>query len=217
MRLWIAVISAMLAVAPVLRAESMYFKEVADVLDESASAPDRDSKVEVLRKALAQRGEHPANVFLERRMAVELSQYYDAESPQPLRHDEALRIYEAMLERYDYDSYYEPFDDGMPARRNGQYAMVQAAIQAGCICIYVQGDGRKGREYLYLAMEMLKRTMERRTRDWLDEPKPSPPSEADFARMHGPSDDPQWLYEYRLGQWEKRQELLRRGEVLFDY
>jgi hypothetical protein len=46
-------------------------------------APDRNSKVEHMAKALSYRPNHPDNIKIEFEMAVAMSQHWDPENPQP--------------------------------------------------------------------------------------------------------------------------------------
>jgi hypothetical protein len=128
------------------------------------SASDRDSRVEHLRKALACRPDHPANIAIEYRIGIELSQRIDRDHGTGLRLPEALVVFEHIMTRYRHLDYYS----SEPADRpdSPQVLVPQAAILAACIQRGVNHNSQKAREYLVCAMRHLEKSFERRVTDW---------------------------------------------------
>lgn len=168
-------------------------------------APDRDSKVRHLRKALALRPKHPENIKIEHRIVVLLSQVRDWVHGQGPKPDEALQLAESMLGKYDHMNYY----DSEPPNSNSsaQTLVPETSILAACLS-RGQGDATKARAYLWQAMTCLQRTWERRREDWLTAP---PPPEL-------PPDSP-WADDMERGQerarrgfWENRRKKAAAGD-----
>jgi len=186
-------------------ARAEQFKKEMELADE---APDRDSQIAHWRKALSLRPDHPENIVIEYRIAVELSQRWDPKFPDQVpRRREALALYEALLQKYDHMKYYE--------KRCANYTwspqliVPRAAVHAGCLNRALNRDSRKAREYLSKAMGCLNQTYEKRKEDWANEP---PPPE---VRLDDPFGGPlrRGKWKVRLREWQERRKKAAEGDV----
>lgn len=173
-------------------------------LELAEKAPDRDSRVEHLRRALSYRPNHPDNLRIEYRMATMLHQNTDRAHNQGVRWEDALPIYEGIVERYDHMDYYLPI--GVDVGTSPQHYVVSAAILAGGIHMYRRRDLRNAREYFFKAMEFLNMTFERRKKQMANAP---PPQLTPFEE--GPRGKQK--LEWRMAEWAKHREDAAAGNV----
>ncbi len=141
-------------------------------LTAAEGAADRDSRVEHWKKALSLRPNDPRNIVIEYQMAVALSQTSDPKHGESPRRKEGLAIYSRIVATYDHMVYYEKVP--MNATGSPQLMVPRACIHAASIERGLNSNNDKARDYLWKAMDCLKRTFEQRKSDWLAEPKPKP-------------------------------------------
>jgi hypothetical protein len=151
------------------------------------------------RRALALRPVHPENMALEVRIGGILLSMDD----DPERQREGAKIFESVLETYDYMDYYEAnprYNSDSP-----QFMMITAAIYAAGY----QEPERARATYLK-GMEFLTATYRRRLDQWRNEKAPERPS-ADDPFEGGPFELSKW--ESRHQAWEERQQKAASGDV----
>ena len=178
---------------------------VKEQMDWAEKAPDRDTCLVHLRKALAIRPDHPGNLAIKFRMATELSQRYDPQYPeQTPKRDEAMVVYEELVKQYHHMDYYssEPVDRSY----DPQLMVPGAYIHLACLSRGLDGDSAKARDCLIRAMECLKQTYEKRIEDWSSEPAPPKPDPRDGLSVMG-------KWEARMAQWNKRRQDAAEGNV----
>ena len=156
-------------------------------------ATDRDSKIAHLRRALRFRPDHPDNIAIEYEMAVQIRSSVKNPRYEGGKLDEARVIYQGILNRYDHMHYYTQAGANSPW--DAQVLVPEAALGVGL---------------RHFAMECLKKTHERRTRDWLDAPEPKfDPNNLFHGGEMGRS-----KWESRVALWRKRKEDAAAGNVL---
>ncbi|NQT92270.1 MAG: hypothetical protein HQ559_05880 [Lentisphaerae bacterium] len=183
---------------------------VQEQMDLAEKAPDRDTRLVHLRKALTIRPDNPDNLAIEFRIAVELSQRYGPKYPdQTPRRDEALVIYERLLKKYNHMDYYSP----EPVDRSyaPQLMVPAAAVHLACLYRGLHDDSAKARDCLIFAMDCLKQTHEKRIEDWSNAPAPPKP---DPNSRYGGLSSPMEKWEARLAYWKKRRQDAVEGNVL---
>lgn len=162
---------------------------------------ERDPEKALLhyRRALALRPVHPENMALEVRIGGILLSMDD----DPERQREGARIFEGVLETYDYMDY----DEANPRYNSDspQFMMITAAIYAAGY----QEPERARATYLK-GMEFLTSTYRRRLDQWKNEKAPERPS-ADDPFEGGPFELSKW--ESRHQVWEERQQKAASGDV----
>ncbi|HUT30913.1 MAG TPA: hypothetical protein VMX13_14060 [Sedimentisphaerales bacterium] len=170
-------------------------------------APDRNSKVEHMAKALSYGPNHPDNIKIEFEMAVAMSQHWDPENPQPMRREEALEIYKRILATYNHMDYYSP----EPVNRSSckQFMVPESAVHLACLYRGLRRDTPKARETLHFGMECMQKTYERRKSDWANAQPPREPKPND--RFGGPFKRAKW--ESRMAHWQKRKKAAEAGDV----
>ena len=177
-------------------------------LELAEAATDRDTRVQHLQTALAHRPNDPENIVIECRIAAELSQRYDPEHPTPFRREEALKVIEGIVKRYEHMDYYSPRP--VNSSNSMQLMMPQAAIWGACLERGLNRNNQKAREYTLFAMRCLTDTYERRMGDWSHEPPPPRPSLDDPVRG-GEMGTRKW--KARMDRWQERQQSAAKGEV----
>lgn len=171
----------------------------------SQPAPDRDSRVEHLRRALSLRPEHPQNIVLEFKIATMIGQNNDPVHNQPARPLDSLPLLEAIVERYDHKNYYR--SDFMGTGSDSPDLMVpRAAILAASIKTGALGDTQKARELLIRAMKDLQWTFEKRKADWTNAPKPQ-------ASLFDETGLEKAKFEGRIRYWERHKRDAAEGKV----
>lgn len=162
---------------------------------------DREPEKALLhyRRALDLRPVHPENMVLEVRIGGILLSMDD----DPERQREGARIFEEVLETYDYMDYYEAnprYNSDSP-----QFSMITAAI-------YTAGyqEPEKARATYLKGMEFLTATYRRRLDQWKNEKAPERPA-ADDPFEGGPIELSKW--ESRHQAWEERQQKAASGDV----
>lgn len=177
-------------------------------MDLAEKAPDRDTRLVHLHKALTIRPDDPGNLAIVYRIAIELSQRYDPQYPeQTPRRKEAMVIYEKLVKEYHHMDYYssEPVDRSY----DPQLMVPGAYIHLACLYRGLHGDSAKARDCLIRAMECLKQTYEKRIEDWSSEPAPPKPNPN--SPFGGLSAMGKW--EARTAQWNKRRQDAANGDV----
>jgi hypothetical protein len=176
----------------------------------AAKAPDRDSRVEHLRKALELRPDDPRNIEIEFEIAIDLSQHYTPGRPEQVtRPLEGLAVFAGIIQRYRHMDYYE-FDPRDQYKRP-DLIIPEAANLAAETELNDNHNVSSARSYSYIAMDRLYETYLRRLADWRGEAPPRPPTDP-FAA------DPESLsaraYKGKRAAWEKRQKRLAEGNIL---
>lgn len=183
-------------------------------IESAKIANNRDEKVQYYKLALEERKNHPDNISLEYKIAKLLQCNTTGNVPiQPL---EALKHYEDILRKYNYDDYYDT-NQTEKSRwgHSKQNLFLQSAIQAGCIHNFHLHNQGKCREYEYMAIEMLEKTYKRRLADWINESEPAAPKEGPFL-FEGLMQHERNIqaYERQVSNWKARQSMAKKGEVL---
>jgi hypothetical protein len=165
---------------------------------------DRDQAVAHMEKALISRPNNPANIIIEYRIGVLLSQVRGT-SGQVLRRDEAIKYFKSVVENYDHMSYYR----GEPEESvsSPEFMVPRAQLQLGSLMWGYAADPEKAQRYLMMGMENVNATYQKRITDWLQAPKPQPET---FSEGAGAEEK----YQARVVAWQKRRDAAARGEVL---
>ena len=180
-------------------------------------APERDSRVEHLRKALEYRPSDPDNIRIEWQIGVELSQRYDPkyaeQKPKPA---EALAVFLGILERYKHADYYEtdPSKEASAPFSSPLRMIPFAANQAAALEYVVNGDENRARELAFFAMDCLNETRNRRIVDWQNAPYPTEPDAATIEWLAGLHEDAVRDWKREVEKWQKRQKKAAEGDVL---
>jgi len=134
----------------------------------SGKAEDRDVRVEHLRKALACRPNNPDNIKIEYRIGTELSCRWDPEHPEPLNRDQAVGVYEHILQKYNHMDYYS--SRPVITSDSPQFVIPEAAIHLEGLYRGLYNDNAKGMQVLEYAMKCMQQTCKKRVSDWLANP-----------------------------------------------
>jgi hypothetical protein len=168
------------------------------------TAPDRDSRVSHLKKALLYRPNHPQNIAIEYRIGIELAQRLDPTHNQGPRRAEALPIFEGILKKYRHMDYYSA--DPVDSAYDPQLMVSHSAILISCLRRGLDQDYMGAREYAHLAMECFSQTCQKRTSDWSSQQPPLRP-----GPDAGPIEQAKWRS--RLDFHRIKQQAARTGDV----
>ncbi|MBN2589481.1 MAG: hypothetical protein JXA96_06445 [Sedimentisphaerales bacterium] len=173
----------------------------------ASEAPDRNSEIEHLQKALEYRPDDPDNIRIEFEIAIAMSQHWDPENPQPMRREESVEYYKRILNNYNHMDYYSI--DGINSSSCRQFIIPQASIHLAGLQRGLYGDNESARKTLKISMQCMVQTYEKRKYDWLNANQPKDVKLE--GRFGGPVERAKW--ESRMSMWETRKKKAEAGDV----
>ena len=183
--------------------------QFAVVMTAADKAKDRDSRVGYLRKALSLRSDHPDNIAIEFRIAIELTQRIDPGNMHGPHKTEGLAVLEHIVKSYRNMDYYS----SEPVNSSGsmQDMVPKAAILAAGLEDVLNNDQQKAREFVIFAMKQLEEKYEKRVSDWATLPLPKPGPYVD--REFGPTMGSKSHWQSSVRNVEKRRAAAAEGNV----
>ncbi len=167
-----------------------------------------------IEKALTYRPNDPENIRLEYKMAVAMSQYRKQGEERPQRLDEALKLYQRVLDDYSHMDYYSRNPQDSDSIESPQMMMPRAAIHVSSIMRGLSGDYIGSREYAEKAMDYLNQTFKKRKADWLESPKPQ---QGAYDHLFDPPSslfrDNLSPYDRKVKNWEENIRKAKEGDI----